>query len=184
MRFFVGISGASGVRLGYRLVEELCRIGEVHFAITTQGKWIADTEGDIPPLPSHVRGWGINDLSAPPGSGSFRLNGVVVIPCSMGTLGRIAQGISSNLIERVADVGLKERRPLILITRETPLNAIHLENMLKVQRSGGTILPPVLTYYHKPKSIKDMEDFILGKIMDSLGIEHSLFKRWVENEDK
>jgi len=96
----------------------------------------------------------------------------------MGTIGRIAAGISSNLIERAADVALKERWPLILVPRETPLNTIHLENMATLSRAGAIILPPVLTYYHKPNSIKDMEDFILGKVLDQLGVKHTLFRRW------
>ncbi len=178
MDFFVGITGASGVGLGVRLVEELADKGTVHVACTSQAYSIADREGVNLTFPSSVRVWPSHALDAPVSSGSFRLGGAVIIPCSMGTLGRIASGVSTNLVERAADVAMKEGWPLVLVPRETPLNLIHLENMARLVKAGATILPPVLTYYHGPCCIEDMENFILGKIMDRLGLGHDLFKRW------
>jgi 4-hydroxy-3-polyprenylbenzoate decarboxylase len=120
----------------------------------------------------------IDDLFAPPSSGSYRLDGLVILPCSMGSVGRIASGISSNLLERASDVMLKERKQLIICPRETPLNSIHLENMLKLSRCGVNIVPTSTAFYYKPKTIEDIIDFHIGKVLDILGINHSLFKRW------
>lgn len=178
MPFFVGITGASGVGLGLRLVETLLPIGEVHLCVSSNARSVATQETGELSFPPEVALWSPEALHAPVSSGSYRLIGSVIIPCSMGTIGRIAGGISSNLIERAADVALKEGWPLILVPRETPFNTIHLENMATLSRAGAVILPPMLTYYHKPHCIKDMEDFILGKVLDRLGVEHTLFRRW------
>jgi len=178
MNFFVGITGASGVRLGVRLVGELVSRGTVHLSFTPQAQAIAAEEGVSLVFPDGVKIWPLEALNAPVSSGSFRLKGTVIVPCSMGTLGRLAAGVSSNLIERAGDVALKEKWPLILVPRETPLSLIHLENMATLTRAGAVILPPVLTYYHWPRCIEDMEDFILGKILDHLGLDHALFRRW------
>ncbi len=174
----MGITGASGVGLGVRLVKALAALGTVHVALTAQAQVIASREGVAVSFPSGVKMWPLDALDAPVSSGSFRLRGTVIIPCSMGTLGRIASGISSTLIERAADVALKEKWPLVLVPRETPLNLVHLENMTFLARAGAIILPPVLTYYHGPRCVEDMENFILGKVMDCLGLNHSLFRRW------
>ncbi len=178
MAYFVGITGASGVRLGVRLVETLIPIADVHLCITRSAYQVAMSEGVELSFSEGVFLWPEEALDAPVSSGSFRLKGCAIVPCSMGTMGRMASGVSSNLVERAADVALKERWPLILVPRETPLNAIHLKNMLSLCQAGAVILPPVLTYYHSPKMIEEMENFILGKILDHLGVEHALFRRW------
>jgi 4-hydroxy-3-polyprenylbenzoate decarboxylase len=103
---------------------------------------------------------------------------VVICPCSMGTLGRIAAGLSDSLLERVADVALKEKKTLLLVPRETPFNQIHLQNLLRVSQAGGQILPAMPAFYHKPQSIEDLVDFVVGKVLDQLGFAHQLFQRW------
>ena len=121
---------------------------------------------------------GIDDFSAAIASGSGAADAMVVCPCSMGTLARIAGGISANLLERAADVMLKERRPLILVPRETPLNEIHLENMLRLARMGARVVPAMPAFYNHPTSIDDMVDFMVGRVLDSLGMENKLYSRW------
>jgi len=124
--------------------------------------------------------YGNDDTTAPPASGSYRFDAMVVIPCSMGTLGKIAWGISDNLITRAAAVCMKERRTLILVPRETPLAATHLENMLRLANQGVVVLPAMPGFYHGPKAVDDLVNFVVGKVLDQLGIEHRLFKRWGE----
>jgi 4-hydroxy-3-polyprenylbenzoate decarboxylase len=178
MHFFVGITGASGVRLGARFVEILASYGVVHLCVTPAAVKIAAVEGVELSFPPQVAKWPCDALDAPVSSGSFRLHGTIIIPCSMGTLGRIVGGISSSLVERAADVAVKEGWPLVLVPRETPLSVIHLENLISIAKAGAVILPPVLTYYHGPCCMEEMENFILGKILDRLGLEHNLFRRW------
>ncbi|MEW6418177.1 MAG: flavin prenyltransferase UbiX [Nitrospirota bacterium] len=125
-----------------------------------------------------VRIWENDDFTAPFMSGSNAQDAVIVIPCSMGKLAAIANGISSNLLERIADVALKEKGQLILVVREAPLSLIHLENMVKVARAGAQILPAMPAFYHNPKTIDDMVNFIVGKVLNLLRIEHKLFKGW------
>jgi 4-hydroxy-3-polyprenylbenzoate decarboxylase len=117
-------------------------------------------------------------MYAPVASGSFKTDGMFVVPCSMKTLAGIANGYADNLIQRAADVVIKEGRPLLLSPREMPFSAIHLENMLKLARLGVKIAPPIPAFYHKPKSLDDMVSFIVGKMLDAFGIEHEIFRRW------
>lgn len=122
--------------------------------------------------------WAHNDISAAISSGSYRTSGMVIIPASMGTVGDIAGGTSRNLITRAADVCLKERRTLVLVPRETPLNQIHLENLLKLTQIGAVVAPASPAFYHRPKDLMDAVDFVVGKVLDLFGVEHALFKRW------
>jgi 4-hydroxy-3-polyprenylbenzoate decarboxylase len=192
---FVALTGASGSIYGLRLVEQLCLSGiNVTFTASCSGTMVCreetglDLAGDLDKaaqrLYAHLEvdsSIGMvhpDDLFCPTASGSAAPDAMVIAPCSMGTLARIACGISGNLIERSADVMLKERRPLLLLPRETPLSDIHLENMLKLSRSGARIIPAMPAFYHKPESVIDLVDFVVGKVLDQLGVEHELFRRW------
>jgi 4-hydroxy-3-polyprenylbenzoate decarboxylase len=196
-RIFVALTGASGSIYGLRLVEQLCLSGvEVIFSASCSGTLVCreetglDLSGDLAKATERLYGHleietGLemvhpDDLFCPVASGSAAPDAMVVAPCSMGTLARIACGISGNLIERCADVMLKERRPLLLVPRETPLSEIHLENMLRLSRCGAQIIPAMPAFYHKPDTVIEMVDFVVGKVLDQLGIEHELFKRWGE----
>lgn len=193
--YIVAIAGASGSIYGIRLVEELLNSADTVFlCISRQAfsiinmetglDWAGETEAAISKkVQQHyssdkVRYLSEDNLAAPISSGSFLTGGMFVVPCSMKTLSGIANGYANNLIERAADVVLKERRPLILAPREMPLNVVHLENMLKLARIGVTIAPPIPAFYQKPRDINEIVDFVIGKILDSCGIGHSLFKRW------
>lgn len=133
-------------------------------------------------LPGQLRVYGREEWFAPPASGSNPPDAMVVCPCSMGTLAAIAHGLSDNLIERAADVVLKERRTLVLVPRETPLSAIHLENMLQLARAGACILPPNPGFYHHPQSVDALVDFVVARILDQLRIPHTLMRRWGEDD--
>lgn len=192
---FVALTGASGSVYGLRLVEQLCLNGiEVTLAASCNGTQVCreetglDLSGDLAKatqrllvhleVESGVEMVHPDDLFCPAASGSAAPDAMVVAPCSMGTLARIACGTSGNLIERCADVMLKERRPLLLVPRETPLSEIHLRNMLTLSRAGAQIIPAMPAFYHKPDSVIEMVDFVVGKVLDQLGIEHELFRRW------
>jgi len=185
--YVVGITGASGSIYGVRLIQELClRKYNVHVVITSAGKQVMKEELGVsgleeankPGFSETVKVWENDDFSAPFMSGSNAPEAVIIIPCSMGKLASIANGISGNLLERMADVALKERRQLILVVRETPLSLIHLENMVKVARAGGIVMPAMPAFYHRPQTIDDMVNFIVGKVLNLLRIEHDLFKGW------
>lgn len=187
MKIIVGISGASGAIYGIRLLEELKDRGiETHLIISRWGKVTIAEEtdyslGQVMSLAAKV--YDEENLGAVISSGSFQNNGMVIAPCSMKTLSGIANGYAEDLLIRAADVAIKERRKLILLTRETPLDPIHLENMLKLSRLGITIMPPVPAFYSHPHTIDDIVNHTVGRILDQLGLENQLFKRWGGSTD-
>lgn len=197
--FVVAITGASGSIYGLRLINELLRAGErISLILTSTGRqvmyhetgldWSADITKQRHQVQEHfasiaVDCLAIDDFWAGAASGSAAADGMIIIPCSMGTAGRIAAGLSGNLLERAADVMLKERRQLILVPRETPFNTIHLENLLRLSRAGAVILPAMPGFYHGPEKIDDLVDFVVGKVLDQLGVEHALFERWGESRE-
>ncbi|UCD03282.1 MAG: UbiX family flavin prenyltransferase [Candidatus Aenigmatarchaeota archaeon] len=180
-KVIVGITGSSATILGVRALEELKKAGaETHLIITKAGKDILEDETDykvkdVEKLATKV--YKIDDLFAPISSGSFKTDGMLIAPCSMKTLAGIASGYTDNLLLRAADVVLKERRKLILLTREMPLSYIHIKNMKTVTTAGAVVIPPVLTFYSKPKTIEDMVKHVVGKALDHLGIDTG-YKRW------
>jgi 4-hydroxy-3-polyprenylbenzoate decarboxylase len=188
----LALTGASGAPYAVKLLEALNDAGiPVRLIISATGwRLLREEEGiaDEAALRARTGDWsGVvlyddDDRGGTPASGSAPSRGMVVCPCSMGTLASIAQGVSRSLIERAADVCLKERRPLILVARETPYSAIHLENMLRLTRAGAQILPASPGFYHRPRTIGDLVDFVVARILDQLGIEHSLGPRWRSGE--
>ncbi|MFW9821755.1 MAG: UbiX family flavin prenyltransferase [Candidatus Thorarchaeota archaeon] len=177
----VAITGASGAILGIKFLKELKELEiESELIISEKAEIIINTETDYKIEEVRnlaTKNYDVNDLTAAPASGSYRVDKMIVIPCSMKTLAAIANGYSDNLISRTADVMIKERRKLILVVRETPLNAIHLENMLKLTRLGVIIFPPIPSFYHKPKNIDDIVNHTIGRILDQAGIQIDI-KRW------
>ncbi len=182
MKVIVCITGASGAIYSYRLLQELRKLkNETYVVLSKWGEKILKMELELDRKQIEeiaYKLYGEEELDAPISSGSFLFDAMVIVPCSMGTLGMISGGVSRNLISRAADVALKERRKLILVVRETPLNSIHLENMLKLCNMGAVILPASPAFYGKPKDISDLVNFIVGKILHCLGIKHNLYKRW------
>lgn len=181
----VGISGASGVQYGVRLLETLREMKgfETHLIVSESAKKLIKIEtglsiSGVEELADHV--YSDDDFTAPIASGSHKTRGMVIAPCSMKTLASIAIGMSDTLISRAADVCLKEKRPLVLMLRETPLNLIHIENMERAIKAGASILPACPAFYTKPKSIDDIIDFMAGRALDLLNIGHNLYKRWRE----
>lgn len=182
-RLIVGVSGASGVIYGIRLLEVLKEIKEVqtHLIVskgaeTTIGLETDRTLAEVTALADVVHDTA--NLAASISSGSFRTLGMVVIPCSMKSLAQIALSLNDNLLTRAADVTLKEGRKLVLVPRETPLHLGHLRHMTSVAEMGGVILPPAPSFYHGPKTIMDVVDQTVGKALDQFGIPHALFRRW------
>jgi len=179
----VGLSGSSGAQYGIRLLRVLHELGspEVHLVISRGAEKTVRLEtatepSELYPLADHVHE--PDEMAASISSGSFLTDGMVVCPCSMRTLAAIATGNADSLLIRAADVCLKERRRLVLVTRETPLNLIHLRNMISAAEAGAIILPPMPAFYFHPKSIADIIDHTVGKVLDFLGMEHHLFPRW------
>ena len=170
-KLIIGISGASGVELGVKFIKALPKEIEKYIIISEHAKVVFEKEDNIFLLEDE----NIGAISA---SGSFKSDGMVIIPCSMNTLAKITHGIADNLLTRTASVMIKEKRPLLLAPREMPFSAIALENMLKLSTLGIHIAPPILGYYADIQTLEDMENFLIGKWFDLLGIEHTLFKRW------
>lgn len=193
----VAITGASGAPYALRLLQVLTSAGRnVHLTISLSGAHVLREETGIAvalnrfeasTLPGVDAGRLVyhhhTDFSAGIASGSFRTAGMVVSPCSMSTLGSIAHGVTTNLITRAADVHLKERRKLILVPRETPLSLVHLENMTAVTRAGAIVLPAMPGWYHAPKGLGDLIDFVVGRIADQLGLDNALISRWGAGSD-
>ena len=189
-RIVVGISGASGVIYGIRLLEVLKEMDvETHLVLTPPSKVTITAEtdlqiSDVERMATKV--YRYNDIAATIASGSFQVDAMVIIPCSMHTLGALASGFADNLLLRAAEVNLKEKRPLIVVPRETPMTLIHLENMERIARAGAIVVPAMPAFYERPKTLDDIVNHLVGKVLDLLGIEHSLFHRWdgIETKEK
>ncbi|HUJ69079.1 MAG TPA: UbiX family flavin prenyltransferase [Syntrophorhabdales bacterium] len=183
----VGISGSTGVIYGVRALQALSASGvETHLVVTQSAlKNLAiESEYTLEHLSSIASvTYDVDDIGAPIASGSFKVDGMVIIPCSMKTLSAVANSFDYNLLVRAADVTLKERRRLILAVRETPLHEGHLDLMIRVTRMGGVIMPPVPAFYHKPKTIEDLISQSVGKMLDLFSIDGHLFRRWGSKED-
>ena len=191
-RWVVGITGASGSIYGIRLIETLLASEmDVHIVISNAGWRVlheelgwsgTDREGTLKEkfgsYPASYVYHPVADIGASIASGSFQVEGMIIVPCSMGTLSAVANGSSDNLLARAADVMLKEGRPLVLVPRETPLHAIHLENMLKLSRLGVRMIPAMPAFYFHPETMDDLINFVVGKVLDNLRIDHQLFRRW------
>lgn len=197
----LAFTGASGMPYGIRLLECLLGAGcHVQLLYSQVAQIVARQEMDLElpgraadaqtffrnrfaGLPGTLAVYGREEWFAPVASGSNPPEAMFVCPCTMGTLAAIAQGLASNLIERAADVVLKEGRKLILVPRETPFSAIHLENMLRLSRAGAVILPPNPGFYHHPQSVGDLVDFVVARLLDQIGVEHALMRRWGDSGD-
>lgn len=199
VRVTLAVTGASGAQYAMRLLECLVQAGvEVSFLISQAAQLVVatETEWQLPAKPQaleaylteqfatqpgQIKVYGKQDWMAPVASGSGAPSAMVVCPCSTGSLSAIATGASNNLIERAADVALKERRKLILVPREAPFSTIHLENMLKLSQMGAVILPASPGFYHKPETVADLVDFVVARILNQLGIEQKMLPRWGED---
>ena len=198
----IAMTGASGAAYGLRLLEcVLAAKRPVYFMLSKAAQMVlaTETELDIPSTPRDIEAWlsdryqadegqlsvfGREQWMAPVASGSHTAAHMVVCPCTTGTLSAIAQGSSDNLIERAADVMLKEKRGLVLVVRETPFSTIHLENMLRLAQAGATILPANPGFYHQPRNIDDLVDFIVARILDHIDVSHSLLPRWGSDDNE
>lgn len=197
-KIVLAMTGASGAVYGLRLTEELLRAGcQVVLLLSRAGQqvlrhetgldWTGELDRRRERIAAHFQAgealqhYDENDLFAPVASGSSAADAMLVAPCSMGCAGRLAGGLSSNLIERCADVALKEGRPLLLVPRETPFNQLHLENLLRLSKAGARIVPAMPAFYQQPASVEEMVDFVVGKVLDQLHIEHKLYRRWGDN---
>lgn len=187
-----GLTGASGAPYAVRLLRAFNETSTpVRLIVSSYGWRLLAEESGIDGMEalraatgdwSRVEVYDALDRGATPASGSARSGGMVICPCSMGTLASIAAGVSRNLVERAADVALKERRPLVLVPRETPLSLIHLENMTRLTRAGATVMPASPGFYGRPERIDELVDFVVARILDHLGVEHGIGRRWRSGE--
>lgn len=180
--FVVGVSGASGAPYASRLLEVLATEADVHLIVTDQARAIAAREGvtyDDLDVIRHRN----DDLAASIASGSHRVDGMAVVPCSTKTLASVALGLSASLLARAADVTLKERRPLVLLVREMPLSRIHLRNMLAADEAGAIVMVASPGFYGRPRTIDDLVDMVVGRVLDHLGVAHELGPRWAGYND-
>ncbi len=184
-RYIIGITGASGSIYALRLIDVLREAGaEVHCVVTDSGYEVLAYECGVGKEELEKRVDVLYDngaIGSAIASGSFRTEAMVIVPCSMHTAGALSSGVTADLLTRAADVALKEGRRLILVPRETPMHAIHLENLAKLARVGARILPAAPGFYHRPKTLEDLVDMLVGKICDQLGVDHTLFPRWDGN---
>ena len=182
-RLIIGISGATGIPIAIELLRQLKKISDIetHLVYTRGAELTLRTECDVSKEEMHLLADFVYDnsnIGAKPASGSWDCEGMVVVPCSMKTLAGVHSGYSDNLLLRAADVTLKERRKLVLVTRECPLSAIHLRNMYELSQMGAVILPPVLSYYNHPKSVEDCTRHIVGKVLQQFKLDGEQYKRW------
>lgn len=197
----LALTGASGVQYGLRLLECLLAADECVWLMLSKAAQVViglETDWQLPGRPADVhaalverfacsprqlRVFGREEWTAPPASGSARCRAMVVCPCTTGTLAAIAQGMSDSLIERAADVMLKEQRQLLLVVREMPFSVIHLENMLRLARAGALIMPASPGFYHRPQRVEDLIDYVVARVLDHLQVTHALLPRWGEEEN-
>ncbi len=197
----IGVSGASGMIYAVRLLKYLLRTGHTVELVASKGAQAVWREEGLGVLPAHPEqqamfwreqcqetGGGLRchnwaDLGATLASGSYRTQGMIVIPCSMGTVAKIAAGLSTDLLERAADVHLKEGRPLVVVPRETPFSVIHLRNLLALAEAGVRVVPAIPAWYHRPQTIEDLVDFVVARVLDQLGIDVGAMVRWRESSD-
>jgi 4-hydroxy-3-polyprenylbenzoate decarboxylase len=188
LRLIIAITGASGVIYGIRVLEVLKKLKvDTHLIITEWGAKNIEIETDstVDYVKSlATRSYEENNMAAPISSGSFKVDGMIVIPCSTKTLASIANALDDSLVSRAASVCIKEQRKLVLVPREAPLSKIHLENMTKLASTSAVILPAMPGFYHKPKTMDDLINHLVGKALDQFNIEHNLFKRWGEGYQK
>lgn len=192
-RYVVGVSGASGTIMAYRLIRVLGEMGHeielvmsqgaLYTAVKEMGPEFSSTKKFVAKLPENceerIQLHPNLDVGAPICSGSYPTDGMVIIPCSMASVAAIAHGLGDNCLRRAADVTLKERRPLVIVPRETPLSEIHLENLCKLSKRGAAIVPPIPAWYHGQQTLEDVENFTVGKVLDMLKIEHEQYAPWL-----
>ncbi len=181
MKVVVGITGASGSIYAHRLIAHLKNLNcQVEVICTTSGEKVSHYEHETAGFDLCDKRYSIEDYFAPVASGSYTYDALVILPASMGTLGKIANGIADNLLCRAADVRIKEKGKCLIVPREMPLSPIHLENMLKLSRLGVTLIPASPHFYHHPKNINDLVDTVLARVLDHIGIPHQIGQRWGE----
>ncbi|WP_461204969.1 UbiX family flavin prenyltransferase [Clostridium sp. DL1XJH146] len=186
-KYIIGITGASGSIYAVRLIEELVKLESEIFVVSTEnGKKVMEYETDLNfdewigniNSKAKIKSCDINNMFSSVASGSFKTDGMVIIPCSMATIAKLSMGIGDNLLLRAGDVMIKEKRRLILVPRETPLSAIHLRNMLTLSEMNVTLIPPMPAFYNHPKNIDDIINSTIGRILEALGIENDIYEKW------